>query len=76
MSDTGGVINEKLRNLPTTKSEKSFSRTSQSHLLHAVEGLDRYPNYLNRWNERDIDELELSLQQETDESSATTPSDS
>lgn len=63
MSGTGGFINEKLRNLATTKSVMSFSGTSQSHLLHALEGLDRYPNYLNRWNERDIDELELSLQQ-------------
>ena len=68
MPDIGGAINEKARNLTSTKAEssqlKSFSRKSKAHLLHAIEGLDRYPNYLNRWNERDMDELELSLQEQ------------
>lgn len=66
MQDIGGAINEKTRSWTARKTEiqesTSFSRKSLAHLLHALEGLDRYPNYLNRWNERDIDELELSLQ--------------
>ncbi|KAI2499731.1 procollagen-lysine 5-dioxygenase [Fragilaria crotonensis] len=66
MPDIGGAINEKTRSWTATKAEiqesTSFSRKSLAHLLHALEGLDRYPNYLNRWNERDMDELELSLQ--------------
>jgi len=33
-----------------------------SHLYHALEGLDRYPNYLHRWNMSDIDRLEQSLE--------------
>ena len=32
-----------------------------AHLYHSLEGLDRYPNYLGRWNEDDMDSLEESL---------------
>jgi hypothetical protein len=43
----------------------SFSHTSKAHLLNALESLDRYPNYLNRWNnEADLDELELALEEQ------------
>jgi uncharacterized protein (UPF0305 family) len=35
----------------------------RSHLLHAIEGLNRYPNYLSRWNEDDIESLELALEE-------------
>eukprot|EP00545_Synedropsis_sp_CCMP1620_P005439 CAMPEP_0119030510 /NCGR_PEP_ID=MMETSP1176-20130426/41066_1 /TAXON_ID=265551 /ORGANISM="Synedropsis recta cf, Strain CCMP1620" /LENGTH=463 /DNA_ID=CAMNT_0006986881 /DNA_START=17 /DNA_END=1406 /DNA_ORIENTATION=- len=43
----------------------AFSHNSKAHLLHALEGLDRYPNYLNRWNkDDDLDELELALEQQ------------
>jgi len=76
--DEGGAINEKARNTTSTmggsssSSQKSATAvisafspsTARSHLWHALEGLDRYPNYLSRWNdERDIDELERSLEQ-------------
>ena len=71
MADIGGAINEKARNVTSTRTESSqsnaFSRKSMAHLLHALEGLDRYPNYLNRWNERDMDELELSLEDQLEE---------
>lgn len=35
-----------------------------SHLLHALAGLDRYPNYLSRWNFdlKDVDRLEQALE--------------
>lgn len=37
-----------------------------SHLLHAVMGLDRYPNYVSRWNfdVEDVDRLELALEEQ------------
>jgi hypothetical protein len=35
----------------------------RAHLLHALEGLDRYPNYLSRWQDDDIDLLEGALQE-------------
>ena len=72
----GGRINEKIRTYtgPSTGNETgivtSGTTTSQynpsqthSHLLHALEGLDRYPNYLARWNDEDIDRLEESLEE-------------
>lgn len=34
----------------------------RSHLLHALEGLHRYPNYLSRWNNGDVEILEQELQ--------------
>ena len=34
----------------------------RSHLLHAIEGLDRYPNYLSRWKKSDVEALEQELQ--------------
>jgi len=73
----GGAINEKIRtydettgNTTTTSTtsspqqSKSTYNPSQipSHLYHALEGLDRYPNYLHRWNLPDIDRLEESLE--------------
>ena len=33
----------------------------RSHLLHAIEGLNRYPNYLSRWKENDVEALEQEL---------------
>jgi len=38
-------------------------RSILSHSLHALAGLDRYPMYLSRWNEKDIDELEGALEE-------------
>jgi len=38
-----------------------------SHLLHAVMGLDRYPNYLSRWNYNlidDVQKLESALEEQ------------
>ena len=35
----------------------------KSHLLHALEGLDRYPNYLSRWSLEDTETLEEALQE-------------
>jgi len=34
----------------------------RSHLLHALEGLHRYPNYLSRWESGDVEALERELQ--------------
>lgn len=70
-----GAINEKVRtftgatdaamNVGANKNKAAFSRDSKAHLMNALEGLDRYPNYLNRWNnERDLDELELALEEQ------------
>jgi hypothetical protein len=66
----GGAINEKKRLLDnndetTDQTEREFSAfdpNRRSHLMHAIEGLDRYPNYLSRWSETDISLLEKSLQ--------------
>jgi hypothetical protein len=33
----------------------------RSHLLHAIEGLNRYPNYLSRWKQNDVEALEQEL---------------
>jgi hypothetical protein len=33
----------------------------RSHFLHSIEGLHRYPNYLSRWKENDMDRLETAL---------------
>ncbi|CAJ1943032.1 unnamed protein product [Cylindrotheca closterium] len=64
----GGAINEKQRkfqqedgSIPETE-HKTFNPASRSHLMHAIEGLDRYPAYLNRWSEDDILLLEESLE--------------
>jgi hypothetical protein len=35
----------------------------KSHLLHALEGLDRYPNYLSRMSLEDTETLEQALQE-------------
>ena len=75
-----GRINEKIRNGSGSgvngsgvgdKSEfdqrrnVGFDGSVSSHLLHAVVGLNRYPNYLNRWNDvRDIDSLEKALEEQ------------
>ena len=33
----------------------------RSHLLHVLEGLNRYPNYLSRWESDDVEALEQEL---------------
>jgi hypothetical protein len=38
--------------------------THRAHLYHALEGLDRYPNYLHRWSMDDIDRLEEALEEQ------------
>ena len=69
----GGAINEKKRTfrqgtavpgetVPKTPDSRVFRGThNQAHFLHAMEGLDRYPNYLARWTPEDMDELEQAL---------------
>jgi hypothetical protein len=75
----GGAINEKKRTFGTTtrfpklernikdassSSSSNFRATSdRSHLMHAMEGLDRYPNYLSRWSIDDTEELERALEE-------------
>jgi len=73
----GGDINEKPRSYKTNDNSidsgggggdycvsSSFNPSENvSHMLHAIVGLDRYPNYLNRLNDlSDIDSLEEALQ--------------
>jgi hypothetical protein len=64
----GGAINEKKRNIKETNGTKSERISgfnpikSKSHLMHAIEGMDRYPNYLSRWSEQDMDRLEEGLE--------------
>jgi 2OG-Fe(II) oxygenase superfamily len=50
----------------TTESQYDPLR-HKAHLWHALEGLDRYPNYLSRWNdESDILRLERALEVQLD----------
>ena len=62
----GGAINEKPRTYNPSKQSPDDdwdSEQSISHLLHAVVGLHRYPNYLSRFQDiNDIDHIENSLQ--------------
>ena len=39
----------------------------KSHLFHALEGLDRYPNYLQRWSMNDVESLERALENKLEE---------
>jgi hypothetical protein len=71
----GGAINEKKRQycaLEDSENKDSSLKTMapyydpsnrQAHLFHALEGLQRYPNYLERWQDDDIDRLETSLEE-------------
>ncbi len=44
-------------------SEPAYNPSNhRSHLLHALEGLHRYPNYLSRWDNDDVEALEEELQ--------------
>jgi len=56
-----GKVNEKERLQQVVKS--SFDpRNNKAHLYHSIEGLERYPNYLSRWQSLDdIDKLEDAL---------------
>ena len=78
----GGAINEKERKNATDVPQQSNSTASlstpssllsyydpvhvRSHLFHSLEGMHRYPNYLARWNEPDMEKLESALQQNLD----------
>jgi hypothetical protein len=64
----GGSINERERTGRVDGPSNGSSLTStyspttaRAHLWHALEGLHRYPNYLSRWSERDMDQLERAL---------------
>lgn len=63
----GGAINEKKRVFQdatmgqTLERKHAFDGSNKSNFLHAMEGLERYPNYLSRWSNVDIDELEGAL---------------
>jgi hypothetical protein len=74
----GGAVNEKKRlyperltgkptrdggNVETATSSSYDPVRHRSHFLHAMEGLDRYPNYLSRWKEGDMDRLETALRE-------------
>ena len=68
----GGAINEKKRNFGNASSsnldQKCFATPecnpsrNRAHLFHALEGLDRYPAYLSRWSNQDIETLEDALE--------------
>jgi hypothetical protein len=60
----GGAINEKQRTQMTISTSQFDPRNVRAHLFHALEGMHRYPHYLSRWNERDMDELEMALQEQ------------
>lgn len=76
----GGAVNEKKRHYEQGQPEESTasvataavaSSTSnydpskqRSHLWHALEGMDRYPNYLARWKMDDVDQLEGALEKQ------------
>ena len=71
----GGAINEKPRFYnPNTPSNPSANENGEwdpeqqvSHMLHAIVGLDRYPNYMARFHDiRDVDALENALKQTLD----------
>lgn len=76
----GGAINEKKRTfvnhrmddddtthgVPSSTSVFQGTR-NQAHFLHAMEGLDRYPNYLAKWSPEDAENLEEALQQRLDQ---------
>jgi hypothetical protein len=69
----GGAVNEKVRTQGSQDGTKDLldnpnssgfnPSNSRAHLFHALEGLDRYPNYLARWNESDINCLENALEE-------------
>ena len=44
-------------------SSPSFQESSRAHLMHAIEGLHRYPHYLARWSMEDCHELESALEE-------------
>ena len=68
----GGAINEKDRTITDTRpkenpiptsTEASFDPSKhRSQLWHALEGMDRYPAYLSRWQEYDMEQLEQALE--------------
>jgi len=72
----GGAINEKERHYG--KQDDNDPKTSETgktlfdpqnipaHLLHALCGVERYPNYLSRWNYDlgDVDRLEQALEEQ------------
>lgn len=65
----GGAINEKQRTLgygangANNEVEENWDPSNHlSHLLHSIVGLDRYPNYLSRYDEPDITAIENALE--------------
>ena len=61
MSVTEGPVGER------SSESNGFDPSSLSHALHALAGLDRYPNYLSRWSNEDVDQLEESLERQLQE---------
>jgi hypothetical protein len=54
-----------LSSSPPLSSSSNFNPSMiRSHLWHALEGLDRYPNYLSRWALDDIHRLEVALEEQ------------
>jgi hypothetical protein len=62
----GGTINEKQRTFQQYRAneveEKWDPSKNLSHLLHAIVGLDRYPNYMSRYDEYDVTAIESALE--------------
>jgi hypothetical protein len=48
--------------LPLEKISQFDPSHSLAHMLHAMVGLERYPNYLSRWQMGDVEKLEAALQ--------------
>eukprot|EP01006_Ploeotia_vitrea_P025227 TRINITY_DN58082_c0_g1_i1.p1 TRINITY_DN58082_c0_g1~~TRINITY_DN58082_c0_g1_i1.p1 ORF type:complete len:360 (+),score=44.13 TRINITY_DN58082_c0_g1_i1:105-1184(+) len=46
------------------KTQKHASAPNLAAIMHASFGLDHYPNYLQRWSEPEIDELEKRLEEQ------------
>ena len=74
----GNAVNEKTRRPSRARYHNDDDDTTaigfdpqriKSHLYHALEGLDRYPNYLSRWNDDGhvaLDRLEGALREALD----------
>src|SRR6056300_33611 len=72
----GGAINEKQRTFQQHKNNVASGTSNNndkedawdpsdnlSHMLHALVGLDRYPNYLSRLNNDDVISIERALEE-------------
>eukprot|EP00527_Entomoneis_sp_CCMP2396_P003892 CAMPEP_0198144230 /NCGR_PEP_ID=MMETSP1443-20131203/14321_1 /TAXON_ID=186043 /ORGANISM="Entomoneis sp., Strain CCMP2396" /LENGTH=357 /DNA_ID=CAMNT_0043807587 /DNA_START=202 /DNA_END=1272 /DNA_ORIENTATION=- len=66
----GGAVNEKTRQNRQAESKDNSCfdpSTHKAHLWHALEGLDRYPNYLSRLQTDEIFQLEQAMEEKLDQ---------